>query len=520
MIEPIAKRVLEESIKAGVEEYCICPGARSAPLIALLKEDPQVKTYYFNDERCASFFALGRSRASQKPVAIVTTSGTAVAHLLAAAMEAYYTGVPLVLMTADRPRRIRETNAPQSCKQVGIFSHYAPTSYDLAQDEPLDLSTWDRAAPLHLNVCLEETAKGSLDHCSCLDCPSLAAPVKINPLAALQHDKLSHFLSHIHYPLVIVNGLPLDSREAVLQFLLQLNAPVYIEGVSGLREDPRLKHLSLVSTDTSSTDYPLDGVLRIGGVPTVRLWRDLEKLQGKIQVLSINDMPFAGLSWPEILCTPLKAFFQDYSPPFAYPSENIQPLLERNKKIAAYLTQIIQEEPQSEVSLVHQLSCQLPEQSLIFLGNSLPIREWDLAASRMTRGYEIQASRGLSGIDGQISTFYGLSEPNRENWAIIGDLTALHDVGAGWILDQLPIPSLTVVVIHNGGGKIFTRVVGMKELQNRHSIHFEPIAKLWGMDYERWEAIPSDLPGPAKRLIELIPDDEASQRFWEKWDQR
>ena len=91
------------------------------PFISLLKQEKTLTTYYFNDERCAAFFALGRSRQSMRPVAVVVTSGTAVAHLLPATMESYYTSVPLVLITTDRPRRFRGTNAPQSCEQVGYL---------------------------------------------------------------------------------------------------------------------------------------------------------------------------------------------------------------------------------------------------------------------------------------------------------------------------------------------------------------------------------------------------------------
>jgi 2-succinyl-5-enolpyruvyl-6-hydroxy-3-cyclohexene-1-carboxylate synthase len=114
-------------------------------LLALLGESDR-RLFSFFDERSAAFFAIGRSKLHGAPVAVVTTSGTAVAELLPATIEAYYSGIPLILITADRPARFRGTGAPQSIEQVGIFGPYASTS----------LETWSRNAPLHLNVEFDE----------------------------------------------------------------------------------------------------------------------------------------------------------------------------------------------------------------------------------------------------------------------------------------------------------------------------------------------------------------------------
>ncbi|HVR41316.1 MAG TPA: thiamine pyrophosphate-binding protein, partial [Thermoanaerobaculia bacterium] len=127
----------------GVSEYCVCAGSRNAPLIAALSG---VKTFAFVDERSAAFFALGRIKLHGKPVAVLTTSGTAVAELLPATIEAYYSGLPLVLVTADRPARFRGTGAPQCIEQIGLFGPYAATSLD----------AWNRRMPLHLNIEVDE----------------------------------------------------------------------------------------------------------------------------------------------------------------------------------------------------------------------------------------------------------------------------------------------------------------------------------------------------------------------------
>ena len=137
-----ARRIIERVRAAGVTDFCVCGGSRNAPLIAVVSGN----IYTFVDERSAAFFALGRIKRDERPVAVITTSGTAVAELFPATIEAYYSGAPLVLITADRPARFRGTAAPQSIEQIGLFGVYAKTDFD----------RWDRRTPLHINVEFDE----------------------------------------------------------------------------------------------------------------------------------------------------------------------------------------------------------------------------------------------------------------------------------------------------------------------------------------------------------------------------
>jgi 2-succinyl-5-enolpyruvyl-6-hydroxy-3-cyclohexene-1-carboxylate synthase len=140
-----ATRLIDAVRAAGVSEFCVCAGSRNAPLLAVLGAS-DARLFSFVDERSAAFFALGRIKLHGSPVAVVTTSGTAVAEMLPAAIEAYYSGLPLVLISADRPARFRGTGAPQAIEQLGIFGVYAETA----------LEGWSRVRPLHLNVEFEE----------------------------------------------------------------------------------------------------------------------------------------------------------------------------------------------------------------------------------------------------------------------------------------------------------------------------------------------------------------------------
>ena len=137
-----ARRLIEDVAKAGAREFCVCAGSRNSPLLAVLGES-SYRLFSFVDERSAAFFALGRSKLHGAPVAVVTTSGTAVAELLPATIEAFYSGIPLILITADRPARYRGTGAPQSIEQIGIFGPYAT-------------SEWTGRAPWHVNIEFDE----------------------------------------------------------------------------------------------------------------------------------------------------------------------------------------------------------------------------------------------------------------------------------------------------------------------------------------------------------------------------
>ncbi|OGQ39450.1 MAG: hypothetical protein A2W61_02435 [Deltaproteobacteria bacterium RIFCSPLOWO2_01_44_7] len=152
----LAKEVIAELLKLGVKEFCLCPGGRNSPFVVLLEQMKENRTFRFFEERSAAFFAVGRIKNHGGPVAVVTTSGSAAAELLPALMEAFYSGLPLILVTADRPRSYRGTGAPQSALQVGLYSHYVQKEIDIEVGEKIDLVGWNCKTPLHINVCFDE----------------------------------------------------------------------------------------------------------------------------------------------------------------------------------------------------------------------------------------------------------------------------------------------------------------------------------------------------------------------------
>ena len=146
---------------------------------------------------------------------------------------------------------------------------------------------------------------------------------------------------------------------------------------------------------------------------------------------------------------------------------------------------------QTEPRFIRALSELIPGGSLVFLGNSLPVREWNAFATFEDRSLRCHANRGANGIDGALSTFFGLSADESESWCLAGDLTTLYDLGAPWILPQLPRARRRIVILNNGGGKIFRHVPGLHELdratwtliENPHGLGFRGWAGFWGLDY-------------------------------------
>ena len=522
MNQKLAKQIVEECIRHGIQEFCVAPGSRNAPLVYALTRSDQVKIYYWSEERSAAFFALGRIKATGKPVAVVTTSGTAAAELLPAAMSGYYLGLPLLLITADRPRRFRGTGAPQTAEQQGLFGCYVHFETDIARDESLQLNAWVCRSPAHINVCFEEPNEKECEKIEIQKNIVIRQDTKNEFCFEDNMDLFNNFIRSVQAPLVVIGSLSICCKEQAIEFLLKLNAPVYAEGTSGLREDARLDHLKIRNIEkmwrrAGENGYSIDGVLRIGEVPTARLWRDLEDLEGKVKVCSVSELPFSGLSWNGLVFMRLKDFFEQalhLSYEKKYPFQN---WLKADQTFYNKLIELFNEEPHAEPSLFHTLSSRLSHQSNVYLGNSLPIREWDLAATYENKHFETHASRGVNGIDGQISTFLGVSHPDKDNWAILGDLTALYDMAGPWILSKMSDFSINIVIVNNGGGQIFSRMYALPEFTNPHTLEFKCFAEFWNMHYEKWECIPDQITTEkGHRLIEILPDIQSTQRFWQK----
>jgi len=317
--------------------------------------------------------------------------------------------------------------------------------------------------------------------------------------------------------LVLAAGMhPMDAREAA-PLLARLGAPIIAEATANLHGMAALQPL-LVPGGERALQYAKPAhVLRIGGVPSWRWWRDLD-LQADIRVTNITRTGFSGLARRENVAT--LAWETVLSAQASLPGDaNAVLRFEPEAELAKF--------PLSEPGWMAQILQVIPAGSRVFLGNSLPIREANLALRTVKPGVEFYANRGANGIDGLVSSFLGMGARHRgESWLILGDLSALYDLAGPWIISQLHMTTLRIVVINNGGGKIFSRVNSLRALpeaargviENRHALSFEPWARMWGIEYVQIED-PQDLHDllPVPMIIEIRPDPLETEAFWKDW---
>ena len=484
--------VLQRLASWGVKEICIAAGARNIDLVRGVLASSKVRVWNFFEERSMAFFALGRAMTDRVPVAVITTSGTAAVELMPAIVEAYYQGIPLIAVTADRPRSYRGSGAPQAIEQVNLFGVYAPC-YDLAHPPDVaDMPDIVSSGPVQVNVCLEEGVGEQ-------------PAGRVFDINALRYSPIGEPHDVGRIDLVLAGGLSSTEGRAVSRVLARFAAPILAESTANL---VGVDHLLLKNGERSVRQMDITRVLRIGSIPSWRWWRDLEERKD-IEVVHYSRVPFTGLARDAgQLVRPLVDLecMSGTGGPLPSPVDVVQ----------------TDHFPLSEPAWMQHLRRALPEQSRVFLGNSLPIREWNLAVGNCEQ-LEVFACRGTNGIDGIVSAFLGVSVDARESWLIVGDLSALYDLAAPWIITQLPTANRRIVVINNGGGKIFSRVDSLRRLEdparnlieNRHEQSFEAWAAMWKIGYLR-ATDPSHLEqlpeGPI--VIEVVPDAQQTEDFW------
>ncbi len=480
--------IIEELVRHDIRRFCISPGSRSTPLTVAAARHPETECTIFPDERAAGFFALGYAKGAQRPAVLICTSGTAVANYYPAVVEASLDNRPMLILTADRPFELQETEANQTIRQAGIFGGYSRWNFQLpepseavpaeallsAVDHAVARSTGSDPGPVHLNAPFREpldpatppgdeswtrtlgawkTSRTPLGRKDGGERP--ASPEAVERAGALLARASSVFL---------VAG-SLDRREdaeAVLELSKTLGAPLYADITSRLRFHPLyrpLQHLMLSELFTAS--FRPDTVLHFGGklvgkLPgaAMRQWRPEHVLVIRNRSSRYNPDHNVTLSLQE----PPGAFaralaespIQTRSTPLPVEAvcRETGELIGKHCAPGAAAT---------EISTAHLLSKHLPEGHGLFLANSMPVRDMDVyAASRSGSLPPTGTNRGASGIDGNIATAAGFAEGMRKPVTLlIGDLSFLHDLNSLTLLRSLEQP-LQIVVINNNGGGIFS----------------------------------------------------------------
>jgi 2-succinyl-5-enolpyruvyl-6-hydroxy-3-cyclohexene-1-carboxylate synthase len=269
--------------------------------------------------------------------------------------------------------------------------------------------------------------------------------------------------------------------------------------------DAALSGQLLPATDAVLAALKPDAVLRLGGVPTCRWWRDVDE-QPQVPVLHFGSGGFRGLARQEkVWQMPLTALAS--VPPMLPPRRPSPP--EKAQPTA-----------NTEVQMLRALLGRMGAGAQLFVGNSLPIRELNQLATALPTGLEVAANRGANGIDGIISTWLGMAVEPRPagSWLILGDLSAMYDWAGLWVLCQLPPGPRYLVVVNNGGGRIFRGLSSLSGLpdeahqimQNRHQLNFAGMAASWGLHYHLIRSaegcVGVDLGDDGCHLLELQPE--------------
>jgi 2-succinyl-5-enolpyruvyl-6-hydroxy-3-cyclohexene-1-carboxylate synthase len=508
--------------RAGLRHLVLCPGSRSAPLAvaASLLEPLGPRLHTAIDERSAAFFALGLGRAEGVPAAVITTSGSAVAQLLPACVEADHGAIPLLLLSADRPARLKGCGANQSVNQesflrsccrwygegpaTGLADLAAPALVELALQaigHCLGSLGGAPAGAVHLNLPFEEPLhpdRSGLDAVAPL-LDRLTSPGLTNgpPISGLGgpgappvqsglrvdfgcagSDRAAATLDPDRPGLVVAGPWRGCSRtwsvyrQALVRWQRRSGWPLLADGLSGLRGWPDLDCVAgydlLLEAPSAALAAPQ--VLRLGSLPASRrLERWLAGLGGRQVLVSEGDprpldpLGVVSSQVPEGLAVWVAAHADLETGRPAAGSRRLRQAWQRAEQgIQAQLDQVLGEAgadsaPWSEPVLARQLSRLLPPELPLMLANSSPVRDWESFADPSGPVRPLFGFRGASGIDGTLSEACGLAEALGACVLLSGDLALLHDSN-GWLWHRQMGGRLTVVVIDNGGGGIFEQL--------------------------------------------------------------
>jgi 2-succinyl-5-enolpyruvyl-6-hydroxy-3-cyclohexene-1-carboxylate synthase len=535
-----AERLLATLAEAGVRDVIISPGSRSTPLVWAACQNPALRLHAIIDERSAGFFALGQARLSGKPSLLICTSGSAPSHYFPALIEARSSGIPLLVLSADRPFELQQCGAQQTIEQSRLFGSYAgyhelgtPVS-DRVAVRSLERIAWQAVAetlepprgPVHLNF----RAKKPLEPTSAERSSPRhgAAPRQVvrwrpaPPAAPLRADvdELVERLRASRCPLLLCGALsPFESPspELVARFARASGAAVCAESVSQLRFglDPGASGALICDAyEWLLASPPLlqraapDVLLQIGGTPlSTNLSRLLESAEQRELWIC------AELGWPDpahhsarivrarptellgALCEALEAH--------ALPEPTPERGLWRHAQTRAReLISARLERSFGEPEAVHAACEGLPPGSILMLGNSLPPRLVDRYAPARARSIRVLSQRGASGIDGLVAGTLGSgSLADAPTTLLCGDISFLHDVGSLWAARAERTHGaswsqpLVLVVINNGGGRIFDQLPMAKLAGSDqrfwttpHQLELRHAAELYGLPYRRAQA--------------------------------
>lgn len=483
-----AARLMTALVEGGVRHVFVSPGSRSTPLVLALADEPSLTSHVVLDERSAAFLALGAARASGSPAAVIATSGTAPAHWFPAVIEASEAHVPLVLLSADRPWEALHAASPQTIDQSHLFGRHVRRFVDLGAPEasaealralPRVVAEALAAAhaplpgPVHLNARFRkplEPAELTSDEVGDAARPLLSRPsprivTGRTTLDASALRDVAELIAGSERGLVGIGPMPFAAARAYEElgaFAKRSGFAVYAEATSQLRAPLGdgavvVPHLDLALRGRDiSTDLCPDVIVEVGTPPVATSWAKLlDRATGARRIIiTDHGAPDPRGDAHTILRGDVRATLASLAAllPVRGPTAFARALGDRDRALSAALSEV---RDFGEGTVTELAARAVPPDGIFLVGNSSPVRDVDTFAPVPIPGRGVLHQRGASGIDGLIAQAIGATIATTQPVvALVGDLTFLHDASS-LASARLAPRAVTLVVIDNGGGRIF-----------------------------------------------------------------
>ena len=506
----------------GVEKAVVCPGSRCAPLLIGFGKHSDLETISVTDERSAGFIALGLAQQSDRPVVLVCTSGTAAQNFAPAVTEAFYQNVPLIVLTADRPPEWIDQWDGQTIHQKNMYEPHIKGSFNYNEnnvnvgEEALTLASDGAKGPVHLNIPIREPFyPNSLEQIEIATNGTEFAKEKKYEIEDSIWDEFETIMNSSDKVLVL--GGQLEPNPELVELLNKVNIPIVGDVISNLHGvDGVIKSSDLVFKTNDESIVP-DFIITVGlSIISKNLKLFLRKYKPKhhwhIGLGNVGD-PFQSLT-KIIEVTPVH-FFKEWIEKKISPNDQSDYqfiLTEMQKKVDQELSDKLEKSEFNYFSAVRKVLKQLPENSVLHLGNSMPVRIANFIGIDDS-SVDVWCNRGTSGIDGVLSTAVGhaLAEPNRKHTLIVGDLSFFYDRNGLWLNHEFPT-NFQIVVLNDSGGGIFNMIHGPSNqvvltnlFTTPHKRTAELTAKEFGLNYQSAESL-EEIRGWESGILEIFTD--------------
>lgn len=505
-------------VKSGLTDIVISPGSRNAPIILSFANNPKINAFSIVDERSAAFFALGLALNSKKTVAIACTSGSAVLNYASAISEAYYQKIPLLVITADRPPHLIDVGDGQTIRQKDVFSNFIKKSYQLPLNidseeeyrdteeiinEAINNCIFPQPGPIHINIPFDEPIYGTTEE------PVSGRLIQFeNKPATISESRLKEIADSWSdsKKVMIIAGQSSANHElnSVLEKISQnKNTVVLTETTSNLCGNDFIDTIdNVISTinDNETGLFKPELLITFGGqVVSKMIKKFLRKNKPVIHwhISPSGENMDTYFSLTEVINFDEYEFFSSISSISQY----LQPVSsnyfnlwkERKNEVDIKKEEYLSKTEYSDLKVFENILNQLPNNCVLHLGNSTPVRYSQLFGSRKDIHYN--SNRGVSGIDGQVSTAAGYAyNSSKLNVLITGDLGFLYDSNS--LMNKHLTPNLKIIVINNSGGGIFKFIAGPDTTPNleeffvtKHNWNAEHICRAFGVNYLKAENV-------------------------------